>query len=54
MIPQLNAKYCPLCQRSIEPHVDDDGEEARTDDGGFIYVHDDVLHDDDYTFGELQ
>lgn len=54
MIPQMHAKYCPFCQRNIEPYVDDDGEEILTVDGGFIYAHDDVPHDDDYDFKGLQ
>lgn len=54
MIPQVNGKYCPFCQRYIEPFVDDDGDEVLTADGGFIYVHDDVIHDEDYDFKELQ
>jgi hypothetical protein len=47
--------YCPFCQRDIEPSEDEFGELIISDNGGFIYVHDDgVLHDDDYDFEELQ
>lgn len=45
-----HAQYCPFCQRHIEPERDDLGDLYITHEGGFIYVHDEVLHDDDYTF----
>lgn len=53
---KYNSFYCPFCQRQISPEVDDDddGEAIRTEEGGFIYVHDDVRHDESFTFGELQ
>lgn len=49
-----DAHYCPFCQRSIMPEQDDDEELITTGDGGLIYVHDDVAHDDDYMFEALQ
>lgn len=45
--------YCPYCQREVSPESED-GELIRTEEGGLIYVHDDVVHDDDYDFGVLQ
>ncbi|ELY5775174.1 hypothetical protein [Cronobacter sakazakii] len=48
-----DARYCPFCQRHIEPARDDLGVPYRADDGGFIYVHDPVMHDDEYTFTPL-
>lgn len=50
--PSKHAQYCPFCQRHIEPERDDFGV-VMTHEGGFIYVHDEVLHDDDYTFTPL-
>lgn len=49
-----NGRYCPYCQRVIYPHRDLTGELVTTPDGGFIYVHDDVEHDEDYDFRDLQ
>lgn len=46
-------KYCPFCQREIAPY-EEDGEIWTSSDGGMIYVHDDVPHDEDYNFEELQ
>ena len=46
-------KYCPYCQREIAPY-EEDGEIVKTQDGGMIYVHDAVPHDEDYNFEELQ
>lgn len=47
--------YCPFCQRVIQPYRDEDTDEVVVlEDGGMIYVHDDVPHDDDYTFEALQ
>ncbi len=57
-----NKHYCPFCQRDIEPFIDEetgeplivrDGKDP-LDEGGFVYVHDDVPHDNDYTFEALQ
>jgi hypothetical protein len=48
-----DAHYCPYCQRSILPERDEEDEPV-TVDGGLVYVHDDVEHDEDYTFGKLQ
>lgn len=53
-MPKYNSFYCPFCERKVGPELDDDGEAIRTEEGGFIYVHDDVRHDDSFTFGELQ
>lgn len=37
--------YCPICARFIEP---ENGAEVEAGDHeGFIYVHDDIAHDDD-------
>ncbi len=57
-----NKHYCPFCQRDIEPFIDEEtgeplivrDEEDPLDEGGFVYVHDDVPHDNDYTFEALQ
>ena len=46
-------KYCPYCQREIVPS-EEDGEVFRAQDGGMIYIHDAVPHDEDYNFEELQ
>ena len=46
--------YCPFCRRNIDPECDDDGEEIEMPEGGRLYVHDDVPHDKDYRFEELQ
>jgi hypothetical protein len=57
-----NKHYCPFCQRDIEPFIDEETGEPLIvsdrddplDKGGFVYVHDDVPHDNDYTFEALQ
>jgi len=36
------------------PAEDEDGDIIVFEDGGMIYVHDDVPHDVDYDFGVLQ
>nr|AKD43394.1 hypothetical protein [Aeromonas salmonicida subsp. salmonicida] len=46
-------KYCPFCQRDIEPEQED-GVVIGLASGNRVYVHDDVKHDPDYQFGELQ
>ena len=46
--------YCPFCCRNIEPECDEFGDEIKMPEGGRIYVHDDVPHDPDYRFEELQ
>lgn len=57
-----NKHYCPFCQSDIEPFIDEEtdeplivrDEEDPLDEGGFVYVHDDVPHDPDYNFEALQ
>lgn len=51
---KYNSFYCPFCQRDISPELDEFGEAIRTDCDGFVYVHDEVTHDDDFRFEELQ
>ena len=46
--------YCPFCARNIQPAVDEDGDIIEMPDGGRIYIHDEVPHDEDYHFEELQ
>ena len=46
--------YCPFCCRDIEPVCDEFGDEIEMPEGGRVYVHDDVPHDPDYQFEELQ
>ena len=46
--------YCPFCCRDIEPECDEFGDEIDMPEGGRLYVHDDVPHDSDYQFEELQ
>lgn len=48
-----HAQYCPYCQRYIEPARDEFNVVYMTEEGGFVYVHDEVIHDDDYTFTPL-
>ena len=48
------ARYCPFCQRDIEPELDDDGVEIGLASGSRVYVHDDVQHDPDYLHEGLQ
>lgn len=57
-----NKHYCPFCQRDISPDTDPetgeplilrDGADPQ-EKGGFLYIHDDVPHDPDYTFEALQ
>ena len=43
----MSKHYCPFCQREIEPY-EEDGEIVVTQDGGLIFVHDAVPHDDDF------
>ena len=43
--PVMDSFYCPFCQKNIEPEA------------GFeepVYIHDDVPHDPDYRFEEMQ
>lgn len=49
----MDGQYCPFCQRVIYPATDDLGEVIVAHDGGVIYVHDAVPHDDDFDFREL-
>ena len=51
---KYNSFYCQFCCRNIEPECDDDGEEIEMPEGGRLYVHDDVPHDQDYLLEELQ
>lgn len=51
--PSKHAQYCPFCQRHIEPERDELGDIYTTDSGGMFYVHDEVIHDEDYTFTPL-
>lgn len=51
---KYNSFYCPFCQRDISPALDDGGEAIRVEGDGFIYVHDDVEHDEDFNFEVLQ
>ena len=41
-------QYCPFCKRDIEPANVEEVESGEHD--GFIYVHDDIKHDDDFDF----
>lgn len=57
----IHSKYCPFCRRHIEPFRGDDGEifiysesDDPLDEGGMVYIHDEVPHDEDYNFKELQ
>lgn len=45
------SKYCPFCQRDIEPSNTEEVESGLHD--GYIYVHDEVGHDPDYDFTDL-
>lgn len=49
-----NSFYCPYCARNINPEKDDDGYEVFAGDGGLIFVHDDMPHDEQYNFEDLQ
>lgn len=49
-----NSVYCPFCQRNIEPECDEDDWVIELPEGGHLYIHDDVPHDPDYKFEELQ
>lgn len=49
-----SSMYCPFCQRDIEPECDEFGDIIETPEGGWLYLHDDVIHDEDYNFEELQ
>jgi len=46
-----HAKYCPFCQHDIEPCNVEEYESGEHD--SLIYVHDAVVHDEDYDFGEI-
>ncbi len=48
------SKYCPFCQRHIEPESDDDGVVIGLAAGSRVYVHDDVDHDPDYRHEDMQ
>lgn len=50
-----HAKYCPFCCRDIDPCCDENGDVIGSEYTGFVYVHDDVEHDEDwlYSQGEL-
>lgn len=50
----MTRHYCPFCQRDIEPAVDEDGDVIVFEDGGMIFIHDDVTHDEDFDFKALQ
>lgn len=41
----MSAIYCPVCQRIIAPANLAEVESGEND--AFIYVHDDIVHDDD-------
>ncbi len=41
-------RYCPFCQRYIEASNEKDVDSGEHD--GYIFVHDAVPHDDDFTF----
>jgi len=41
----MTTKYCPICQRDIEPSNKEEVEQGLHD--GYIYVHDDIVHTDD-------
>ncbi|KKY89798.1 hypothetical protein OA46_02085 [Enterobacter cloacae] len=48
--------YCLYCQRMIKPEVGDDGEIIALNDGMdtfYVYVHDDVEHDNDFSFTQI-
>lgn len=47
-IAEVMAKYCPFCRKHIAPSNVADVFSGEHD--GFIYVHDDVIHDEDYNF----
>ena len=42
----MTAKYCPICQRNIEPSNKEEVDKVLHD--GYIYVNDDIVHTDDY------
>lgn len=43
-IQELLGKYCPICQKVLIPiNID---EVANGEDDGFIYVHDDIDHEE--------
>ena len=44
-------EYCPFCADTIYPSNVDEFMAGEHD--GFIYVHNDTQHDDDYDFGGL-
>ena len=45
--------YCPYCQRNIEPERDAENQVIVVD-GGYIYLHDNVIHDEDYNGQAIQ
>jgi hypothetical protein len=49
----MTKHYCPFCQRDIEAETDEFGDEIDIE-GGRVFVHDEVPHDPDYKFEELQ
>lgn len=48
---KLSESYCPFCARVITASNTEEVESGEHD--GFIFVHDDVEHDEDYNFGEM-
>jgi len=46
-----NCSYCPFCKRIIYPS--NGSEVFNGEHDGFIYVHDEVEHDDDFDFKPL-
>ncbi len=44
-------QYCPFCQRDIEASNIDEVESGEHE--GYIFVHDDVPHDEDYDFTNM-
>lgn len=53
MIAESKTHYCPFCQRHLEPEKDEYGDVILIE-GGMVYLHDEVIHDEDYKFEELQ
>jgi hypothetical protein len=50
-IKLAKGEYCPFCQRVIYPSNVDEFMNGEHD--GFIFVHDDVPHDDDFEFKKM-
>ena len=44
-------QYCPFCQRDIEASNTKEVEAGEC--GEYIFVHDDVPHDEDYNYTDL-